>query len=112
LLFLAKNAASIVSDVRITAEDGSVERLLASKDPAFYEARTSIATVIPVAPKMPAVQLPEFQLAVVRRLLEAGSRDAMETLRAVAARYGLAARYEEIEVVRQLMAEVAGVSTQ
>jgi hypothetical protein len=110
LLFLAKNAASIVSDVKISSDEGSVEHLQASKDPAFYEARTSVASVVPVAPKKQVVMLPEFQLAVVRRLLESGSRDAMETLCGVASRYGVAARHEEVEVVRQRMAEVAGVS--
>lgn len=108
LMFLAKNAASIVSDVKISSDDGSVERLPASKDPAFYEARTSIASVIPVQLKRAAMQLPEFQIAMVRRLLAAGSNEAMDTLRAVAARHGLAARYEEVEVVRRLMTAAVG----
>ena len=111
LLFLAKNAASIVADVRITSDEGAVEHLKASKDPAFYEARNSVASVVPVPQKKAAAMLPELQVKVVRRLLESGSRDAMETLRAVAARYGVAPRNEEAGVLRQLMAEAAGLTT-
>jgi hypothetical protein len=111
LLFLAKNAASIVADVRIISDEGAIEHLQASKDPAYYEARTSVASVVPVLPKKAAVVLPELQVKVVHRLLESGSRDAMETLRAVAARFGIAERNEEAGIVRQRMAEAAGITT-
>jgi hypothetical protein len=111
LLFLAKNAASIVSDVKITSDEGAVEHLQASKDPAYYEDRTSVASVAPVQPRRAEAVLPELQVKVVRRLLESSSMDAIDTLRAVAARYGVAGRNEEASVLRQRMAEAAGLTT-
>lgn len=104
LAFLAKNAASIVADVRITSDDGVVERLPASKDPTFYKARMSTAMVLVV--ERPKCVLPVLQATVVRRLLGMGTPDSIKTLRAVAKRHGLEVP-EDDAVLRQRLGELA-----
>ena len=47
LRFLAKHAASVSSDVRIIAEDGSTERFPSSNEASFYESQMSFSTVVP-----------------------------------------------------------------
>lgn len=110
LRFLAKHSASVVSDVRIVADDGSVERLPARTDAAFYESRMTIATLL--APREDAqvdlVQIDRFQASNIRRLLSsANTGNAMATLRALASRFGVADRSAADVVVRERLQALA-----
>lgn len=105
LAFLAKNAVHIVSDVRIVAEDESVERLQASKDPLFYERKMSAATVsLPAAVVRPALE--RHQAAAIARVLGSSAPEAIKTLRAMASRYGVAGQQDDESVVRQRLQEL------
>jgi len=105
LAFLAKNSVHIVSDVRIVAEDESVERLQASKDPSFYERKMSAATVSPPQTVVRPT-LERHQAEAIVRVLGSSAPEAIKTLRGMASRYGVANQQDEESVVRQRLQEL------
>lgn len=109
LRFLAKHSASVVSDVKIVGDDGSVERLPARTDASFYEGRMTVATLM--APRDDdggGVQVDRFQASNIRRLLTSENTvAAMATLRALARRFGVADNGAADAVVRERLQALA-----
>ena len=105
LRFLAKHAASVSSDVRIIAEDGSTERFPSSNEASFYESKMSFSTVVPA--KVEQAVLTRSQASTIIRLLGMGTVDARATLRAMARRFELASVAEDEQTVFDRMRALA-----
>lgn len=108
LRFLAKHAGSIVSDVKIIAESGSVERFPARNDAAYYEGLLSIATVVVVEQVVPEAQaVTAWQAGTIMRLLNASPESSIATLRAMGMRFQVTSGTDDDSTIRARLRELA-----